>query len=423
MDALFGSRRIIILFKVFPLGIHGNPVLPTSSRGKRRPSVSPAVWSKLVEGLDSKAHSVLETVLEAKRLVERVLEDAGGEVLGLGDNIESYAVTPSTILGFDRGGLVSTPVAGVDSSMTKPVRLGHRYYVAVSAAAIIYPEGYGSEPFEEVKAYPRDAPDKAEPQDARKELSLEMFRAEIEALGLAANRLKGRKPVVFLDGPIVDPPRFTAQDGLLEKYTSYAKTRARLVKKILAEGGLVVGVVKRVTGALFVEELAKEGGLYEKLLANGIGDYGFALYASRILRERLRGVAGNPVVVFRVFELPLEGTDYALYRGEGLRVYSFLAVPALQGSRGETRPIRVEVATTGDPGPVEAARLAAAYIRLWLLPGTNIPEPVALAHERCSIRRREAVTMLREITARSLYHAAHRMGSEAAEWVLDFMLY
>ena len=400
-----------------------------STRRRKLPG-SPEVWARLVDGLDSKASEILSEVEDAHRLIGRIIGSRAESILGLGSQVDAYLYTEERVLGIPVTGVHGVPVAGVDSSITRPVRIGYRYYAAVSSAVILYPEGRAGEPLEEIHAYPRAAPDSADPPNAMRELTLEMFRAEAQALTRAARLLGGdgeRGAILFLDGPIVDPPHFPAADGLREKYQRYVEARAKAVKRVLEAGGIVVGVVKRVSGAFFVEAMAGEVGEFKRLLEIGVGDYGFALYASIEFRRVLdsRRNTGDYALVFRAHELPDNGTDYKLYRDRGLRVYSFLLVPRLFGSRKERTPIRVEVALLEDntSSLVEVVRRAAASIIAWLVPGTNIPEPVLLAHSKCSIRRREASTMLREIVTRSLYHAAKRRGAAEAELLLDFLLY
>jgi len=385
----------------------------------RSPPTSARIWAEVSKRLGKRAEGIVK---EASEIIAAL--DRGGIVsslLGLGDNTNAYLVKGDTILGFERKELEATPAAGVDSSSTKPVRVGHHYYGVVSAAVVAYPEGRNGNILEEILAETAVTPDRAEPAQAMQELNLLMFETELRALRLAPKLLEASKDkyVVFLDGPIIDPPHVIG-GSLQEKFEEYIRERAQTVRDIIENGGFVIGIVKRVYGSLFVNTLSRElsNELGEILADRRVSDYSLAVYLGAILVMRNLFEPGRHTMVLHPFSLDDAGIVAAeFYRKEGVNVYSFLMIPVIGGKGKEGKPIRVEFALPNDANAMEATRRAAALIDAWLLHGHNVPEPVMLAHMRCTIRRRDASRMLREIATRSIYLALTKLGSQGLQFV------
>lgn len=392
-------------------------------RQHRRLQQSPRIWTEIINNIKNYTEKAVDNISE---IVEKTI-DVIDKLLAFGDNIETYEF-PATLAeagdtevfvgegaGVKLRELISKPAVGIDSSISRPVRIGHRYYAIVDAAMIRHENIYEREPKEKIWARLAEAPDAADPAHAKIELNLAMFHVELEAIREAAAGAS-YGTLVFIDGPIIDPPAPPSGDGLQAVYQKYLEDRAKAIRSIVEKGGLPVGVVKRVRGSLIVQQLAeilqKEGRAhYADLLRRyRIGDYSFALYASLALRYVAKSRQLVPVL------RPVEVHSYAFIK-QGVRVLTFLMVPRLPGVGSESKPLRVEVALPLEADTIEATmaiKKAAAAIAAWLVPGLNVPRPILLAHTRCTIRDRDSQRLLKEILSRSLYYMATRRLSSPA---------
>ena len=390
---------------------------------RRRPAATAKVWVEVVKALNAKAGEAVEKIRASVSNVIPLLD----KLLAFDARIATYRASNN---GMIFGGLASLreiasrPAIGIDSSMSRPVRIGHTYYAVVDSAHIYYDDVFVNDPHEDVYADVAVAPDSADPAYAKHEINLKMFEMENRALREAAERAS-YGTTVFLDGPIIDPPSVPAEQGLRASYERYLAERAEYVRRVLEAGGAVVGVVKRVRGSLVARTLLEEiksaegnGGPAAKLLEQRIGDYSLALYAALAL-----GYRGEPLtLVLRPIRVKEEQVPAAaVLEDHGVVVYTFLVVPLLPGVGSESKPLRVEVALLqGEDSRGEVQRTvahAAAAIRAWLVPGTNMPRPVLMAHMRCSIRDRDSRRLLRELLSLSLYNAARHYAGANPELV------
>ncbi|MET1101109.1 MAG: DNA double-strand break repair nuclease NurA [Pyrodictiaceae archaeon] len=274
---------------------------------------------------------------------------------------------------------------GVDSSVAGPFKIASRSLVLASTGLVVL-EG-----------------DRL--VDKRSHISLEvgledsdhrlaMFREELRALEWVLENAWSREgsPLVFLDGPIVDPPYIAG--GEVGAYRDYFEERARLVSEILGRGGIVVGVVKRIESRILATKLESMGlrlpsGVDDKLLASIV----FHAWLAPLL-DYVAGPSEDMIPATRPIELG--GEPYSFFLERGVRVYSIYAILGLRKTR---RLVRIDVAT---PRTATSAREAVwrsiVYAYALTPPGQGIPLPVILAHELCTIRSREA----RKIFARML---------------------
>ena len=381
---------------------------------RRGTGTSPRVWTKVIKELDARA---AEAVSRIRKSIDTVIPLID-KLLALGTKLDTYRVGDDGSIFNGLASLreiASKPAIGVDSSMSRPVRIGHTYYAVVDSALIHYSDAYTNEPTEEVYVDIAVAPDAAEPAYAKSEINLGMFEMENKALERAAD-LTSYGVTVFLDGPVIDPPTTPADPGLRFRYERYLAERAIHVKTILEKGGMIIGVVKRIHGSLIAKTLLEDiksgtdGAKHaEELLRQRIGDYSLALYTALSLRH-----LGKPLtLILRPVRVTAAQVPAAkILEDQGVVVYTFLVIPLLPGVGSESRPLRVETALLqGEDAPndvMRAAARAAAAIRAWLVPGTNLPRPVLMAHIRCTIRDRDSRRLLRELLSTSLHNAARQ---------------
>ena len=384
---------------------------------RRLRGVSPKIWVDIVDEISRGAHDALTKIEKSIDIITDILD----RILAFGTSIDAYSLGGSKLFNglASLSEAASRPAIGVDSSMSKPVRIGHTYYAVVDSALVHYPSAAARDPEEEIWADLAIAPDAAEPAYAKNEINLKMLEMELEALRAANLRVKGRT-VVFLDGPLIDPPAVPADEGLRASYEEYLRERARQVRRLVSQGADVIGVVKRVTGSLtasaLIRSLAEDQATRrhaEFLRKQKIGDYSLALYTSLILRKLVLNRAWGSqelTIVLRAFPVNPESIPAATYFAEeGLTIYTFLMVPRVPGVGTESKPLRIEIAVPGGEGGdtvQESVARAAAAIAAWLVPGTNLPRPVLMAHTRCTIRDKDSRRILREMLTHSMLHVA-----------------
>ena len=333
----------------------------------------------------------------------------------LAGRLRDYVLEPGGVAweGYSRG--LGSRGYGVDSSRTRPIRVGFRMVSFVSAATV-YRDPGGGGGVVWLRVEPVLLPEDARPGFEAVEATLRMFRLEAAALERA---VAGGGPV-FLDGPIVDPPVFlgTARAaGLEEEYLDYVGWRAGLAR---AAGGsrALVGFVKRLQGRLVAGYLES---MVEGL--EGVGDGLLAAALASYLVEALRAIGACPgpggVVVSRPVPLdPSRVPDVGLYEERmGGRVYTALYVPgACMGNLRRAARLEFVVPEGGDPG--ELALYYAGLAEAWVRPGLWAPEPVYLAHRATTIRGRESAKLLREALGRYALEAL-REGARGLEGLWD----
>ena len=388
--------------------------------GRKKREASVEFWIEAVRGASTAGAEVAREAAVKWRRALRDVEEGLSRLLPA-PSLEDLLAYPGTPVsrGARRG---LGPVYGVDSSRTKPVRVGFRLVSFISAAAVRLPprDSQDEARVEFMRVSPKIVPEDAPPEKALLEITLEMFRLEAEALHEAS---KEGVPV-YLDGPIVDPPSLSrsVSGGLEEKYRRYVERRAEAAARL---GGSIVGFVKRLTGRMYADMLFEETG-WEWL--REVNDYFLAQAYAHQVAGILRGMGecrGDRVaaIVTKPYPLPAErAPDVRVYEEAmgGWRVYHALTVPgACSGNM--RKPARIEFLVPPGGDPSEAALEAAAMVEARLVEGAWMPEPVLLAHKACTIRRRESLKLLREAATRYARKTVESEGRPPPgfEWLLD----
>jgi hypothetical protein len=323
-----------------------------------------------------------------------------------------------------------TVFAGVDSSITPPVRLGPYLISAVSAAAIIT-KGVTENPVKILSSSIARAPELASAENAYYELKMEMFKLEVKIMEECMSKImemyedNGEK-IVFMDGPLVDPPTFPRRDQKLrESYENeYIKRRAETILDGIKNNILTLGMVKKIEGNSLVSNLCSVDGAERDVLQK-LNDYTLAtlIFKSQYISSFLRGLAKSEheevILATKPYELPYN-TDYSVYKKYGLHIYSFYILPRLKDPR--KRVLRVEIPFDHEPSDAELKTCAwksAKYIAAAALPGHSVPTPVILAHKACTIPRSAARKVVKEATSRFLTASLSRRPSLEARDAID----
>jgi len=367
--------------------------------------------NKLPEPLERKMREMLDVQQSEPELVMRIIERASRRRR---QREALYSVLrrlgPLVYDEMKRRGLlhpVPQPLSdetsyGVDGSrQVVGGRLG-RYYIFLSTTLVTLPRGLRSTRINIV--FPGvDIIEVVDPTGASTEAAAEAAMMVLETLTL--RKLANVEPgLVFIDGPIVDPPARldpsnsvqavrellnAPAEEVLRIVEEYHRLRARILAELVGHGHTVVGLVKRIGQvSILSSHLAKIG-----INIDGyVGDEDLVLALTATTKSRGNGV---------FYTEPVEATSlpqdvYREYRVAGLRVYASYTF-----SRHTLRPYRIEVAVTQGADPGEVIKRVAAAAHGLTVPGQSYPLPVVLAHEKSRIRRGLAKLVYREVLTRA----------------------
>ncbi|MEB3779730.1 MAG: DNA double-strand break repair nuclease NurA [Desulfurococcales archaeon] len=306
---------------------------------------------------------------------------------------------------------------GIDSSRTKPVRVGLKFVAFISGTSVRSSLSLNErvKPIY-MKVIPRPVPDAADLASYKLELETDMFNLEVEALSSTTSHIEREglftHSVVVLDGPLVDPPsllgRARKHEMLDEKAESFIKNRAYNLATLYKNGVPVIGFVKKLRGSIFLEEyIGKDAEKYTPHAGDRI--LAFVIANAIVNNARNYGLCTpeRPIVVITK-PVPLredKAPDVTLYNeelekiiGSRTKVYTSLYVPVYcKGNRKIAT--RIEFVSSEGSEEIDAVRVA-SHLEASIVPGVYWPLPVLLAHRACTIKRKEGWKLLREVMSK-----------------------
>lgn len=266
-----------------------------------------------------------------------------------------------------------------------------------SVARIRYPAGYDSDV--EVNLAPNiQSVDKNYDKEAAQEAEDLMMSMETKALTLSITSRQKDGGVLFLDGPVIDPP------NKAEDY--YLKDRTYGIKKAFDRNITVIGIVKRIEGSFCLstygtqfsrdekkhfEELMSDKNFVIHILTNHLDDdkSSVAFTEPIVMAEKAGNMESKDKVRSKIAEK---------YHEKGVDIITILMCNGYY-----TNPIRVEVAVpdASNVNKKDVVIEAIKYIVSWAAPGRHLPIPVILAHEKCNIGQGAAEILYSEFISGS----------------------
>ena len=314
-----------------------------------------------------------------------------------------------------------TIVAGVDSSRSPFLRIGTSYFAIVSSSSVIYDNGKKDKILRKIIVDVKRAPEESDPEYALNELRFSMFEQEIKALQQAINFFNeiNKSPIILIDGPIVDPPRFKVP-GLTEKYNKYVSKRALLIEKIVKRKGIIVGIVKRILGNHLVRSVLN------RVLGNiglKLNDFTLlSMFFNKLITTYYSDKITNDTDVI-LFTQPLEldehNTDYGKYREFSyIKIYySYILLGAFNSKK---IPLRMEFAIKEDETHiVDLAWYIVKMLYSLTPPGHKVPIPIYLAHRSCTINKKTSKKLLREMLSKFIHDSL--TGMRNPSWSNDLI--
>ncbi|MEM2111160.1 MAG: DNA double-strand break repair nuclease NurA [Candidatus Bathyarchaeia archaeon] len=282
---------------------------------------------------------------------------------------------------------------GVDGSFQCIGGMGGIWYVPISCARIKFLEGLKSTPKVSVAADIHDV-NQMEYMNIEKEAEFRMLAGETKAIKETASEIdQTRKAIIFIDGPIVDPPWVSSE----KRYQKYVLDRCEAIKMCLDKNAIVVGCVKRIMGSYLlsyvVEKLTKSD-VEQDRVKQFISDAHLITYVF----TRFSMDVGNEIFYTSPVDISQGDIANTLYHKKGIEVCSiFLQKDAT------ARPIRLDIPSVASQS-AGSLKLTKEIIRAtvhWSYPGHDVPLPIILAHEKCNIRRGCAEVLYNEMITRT----------------------
>jgi hypothetical protein len=285
---------------------------------------------------------------------------------------------------------------GIDGSFQLIGGAGGKWYAPLSVARIIFENDFGTQPRVDIFWAGIEEIEEAEEQDPNKVASVMMLSGETKAI-LNWGTLN-KEAYVFIDGPIVDPP--TISYGGKE----YIKYRCEGIKKCL-EKSIVIGCVKRSRDRFYIEYLKNT--ISERPEKEYLDQFPSDqhLIAHIFAHVRSKGYYGP--LFTKWIDVSSSNRIYKLYSDEGVYI---ACVFFQKGIRSQI--LRLDIPFK-EPITMNVIKIENEIIHVvkavneWTYPGQDVPIPVLLAHNKCSIREGCAAILYEEIMTRSLTTDPH----------------
>ncbi len=308
---------------------------------------------------------------------------------------------------------------GIDGSFYVTGGKGKRYYIMMTAVIIELPKGIDTSPNELIKRYPGidirvydDVSGGKEVFEVAEDL---MMQLETRAIEVKVDEYDGSEQYVFIDGPVIDPPRLPSKYIIDREDLKYIDYRAKVFRKAYEKGLSIYGYVKSArTDNLLKKKIldlasrnlsGKEYQEIEDALDKFASDQELAFITLFTILSITERRYNNKYVIYATKPVDIEDTVideneiYKEYKSRGLTVYYTYAI-----SRYMNKVYRLEVMVPNNTSPEEVRNKLIHGIKLVsaiTLPGHKHPLPIILAHEKCRIRRGAAEIIYEEILART----------------------
>ena len=199
-----------------------------------------------------------------------------------------------------------------------------------------------------------------------------------EIVAAASEKIVDETGLLFLDGPIVEPPNSTDQQNITNRV---AAIKTAFDKKLIP-----IGIVKGIYSTFFIDKYSKEFTAVsadEQQFKNLRADKNFAIQVLTRFLENSEDVGyTKPFKFSDVKNMDKYAKGANKYINAGVDVITFLLENGFQGN-----PLRVDVAIPADE-KIDVDKFTekiVEYIAQWSAPGRHVPIPVSLAHDRCNI--------------------------------------
>jgi len=339
------------------------------------------VLVKLIESAKKKGEEVKDFLKNLRTLSESILEFFEDEHLLIEDDLSKLDISQELTV-------------GIDGSFQLVGGTGGKWYAPICVVRVLF-EGFDKKP--KLDVYYADIEEIDETKDINVGFKASIYMLEAETKALLNWGSKYKSSFIFIDGPIVDPPKGFSGDK------EYIEERCRAISICLKSDSKVIGCVKKTRDRFYIEflkEMAKKNGnnsLIDKLnrfpsdqhlminifnLKRSISNYKGPLFTKWIDTTRY---AKSPI--------------YNEYKKKGIRIISLFFQ-----KRFFSKIMRVDVALPKPPEEISVDSYVIPVMKalsIWTYPGHDYPLPIVLSHEKCKIRKGCAEVLYDEVITKA----------------------
>ena len=278
---------------------------------------------------------------------------------------------------------------GIDGSLQPVEGFGGWWFVPTSCARVTFEKGPNSATKVDVTANI----EKIKEHDyygVGGEAVIRMMKSETKAImDWAETHEASKGSVMFIDGPIVDPPNAVDKD--------YVNYRCKALAKCIKKNIIVIGCVKRMKASILLDFVEKNV-LTNKIDKDLIRRFAWDLHLVTAIFSKL--VIEGATGILSTVPMCVSEADVAqkAYRDQNVLVNSlYMQKDAV------SRPIRIDFPILKDHEEnIETlGEKIISTVYAWSYPGMDIPLPVFLAHNKCEVRKGCADVLYDEIITRS----------------------
>lgn len=278
---------------------------------------------------------------------------------------------------------------GVDGSNQLIESFGGKWYVFLSVAGIIFENGISSQPKVDIFWADIEEFDESNEPNIKKEAEIKMLSIESRLILEYSDKPKS---VIFIDGPIVDPPfKFSKQD-------EYIELRCNAIKKALNNDILIIGCVKRIRDRFFINFLKKDVQEVEEFPTDQ--HLMLMLFTKFRIQNNITGPLYTKWIDSTEINRKNPNLPYKNYEENGVHVISLFFEKNIN-----SKILRVDVPLNFSPSenPERVDDIVGRVVKTvdyWSYPSQD-PLPIYLAHEKCNIRKGAAEILYEEIITKS----------------------
>lgn len=278
-----------------------------------------------------------------------------------------------------------TCTCGIDGSFYPIGGVGGKWYVPISVVRVIFEEGINSSP--NIDIYWAGIEEIFSEDKPNFEASIKMLSGETKAIfSWATSRKEG---YVFIDGPIVDPPKIRRE---IKK--EYVKDRCESIIKCL-ETSIVIGCVKRSRDEFLINYLKNT--IEDEKIKAKLDDFPTDQHLLAYVFSSLRRGYGGALFTHWI-DISSVNDLYKTYKENGVYIICLFFQKSVK-----SQILRLDIPLLEDPSQTSVEKINEKVLEIvkvvdeWTYPSHDYPLPVLLAHEKCSIREGCARVLYEEI--------------------------
>lgn len=274
---------------------------------------------------------------------------------------------------------------GIDGSFYLVGGVGGKWYSPYSIVRIRFERGIESQPLLDIYSAGIEEIEEQKTPNVNNEAALRMLIGETKALDNWG--AKNIPSIIFIDGPVVDPP--------IHRDRNYIEDRCSAIKKCL-KNSLIIGCVKRSRDSFFIKHFESITDS-ESIKKDFLSDQQLFAYLFSIFRfeNKYNGI------LFSKFINISDQDIYSIYKENGVYIFTAFYQKSIDSKilRIDVPMLEEKVRENWEEIDILLKSIkAAAY---WQYPKQYIPLPIELAHEKCKIREGAAEVLYEEILTKS----------------------